>query len=203
MDFINSLVTWIETFNDWGYLIVFCLSFLEVIAFIGLLIPGTLFLIFVGFLTASGYLNFWLCLVVGVMGATFGDIVSFILGKKITLILKGNNRIFYSKPFIRCKNFLDNHGGKGVFWGRFIGPIRPFVPFVAGLGQMSARKYFFWGGLGSIGWAFFYLGLGYFCGQSLASVGKWFIRIGTVIFVSLVIFIGYWMIKLCQKKRKH
>jgi membrane protein DedA with SNARE-associated domain len=201
MNFVNSLMAIIETLGNWGYLIVFGMSFLEVVAFVGLLVPGTLFLIFVGFLTANGYLSFWLCLIIAVIGATVGDIVSFILGKKATKIFKSNSRIFYSKPFIRCQKFLDDHGGKGVFFGRFVGPIRPFISFVAGLGQMPAKKFFFWSSLGSVGWAFVYLGIGHFFGKSINLIGKWFVIIGTIVLIGLIALGVYLFIKHRKKKK--
>jgi membrane protein DedA with SNARE-associated domain len=75
------------------------------------------------------------------------------------------------------KVFFENHGGKSVFLGRFMGPLRPIIPFVAGAMHMRVRRFLFWNITSAFFWSIFYLYLGYFFGEVWASVEKWTGRI--------------------------
>ena len=73
MDLINSLLPKIEHFGVAGYWILLLISLTEAIPFIGLIIPGTVAVVFFGFLSAHGYLEigdlFWF----SAIGAILGD----------------------------------------------------------------------------------------------------------------------------------
>jgi undecaprenyl-diphosphatase len=69
--------------------------------------------------------------------------------------------------------FFADHGGKSVFLGRFIGLIRPFIPFVAGQARMAPLLFTFYAVISGILWGLAYPGLGYFFGASWHLVELW------------------------------
>ena len=48
---------------------------------------------------------------------------------------------------------MERHGGKTVFFGRFIAILRFTAAWVAGLGRMHWWKFLFWNAAGGIAWA--------------------------------------------------
>jgi membrane protein DedA with SNARE-associated domain len=48
---------------------------------------------------------------------------------------------------------MEKHGGKTVFFGRFVTVLRYTAAWIAGLGRMRWRRFLFWNAAGGIGWA--------------------------------------------------
>ena len=63
--------------------------------------------------------------------------------------------------------FFHRHGGISIALGRFIGPIRPVIPVVAGMLGMPARYFYFINIISAVVWSPAYLLPGYFVGASL------------------------------------
>jgi membrane protein DedA with SNARE-associated domain len=53
----------------------------------------------------------------------------------------------------RAEAIMQRHGGKTVFFGRFIAILRFTAAWVAGLGRMPWWRFLFWNALGGIVWA--------------------------------------------------
>jgi membrane protein DedA with SNARE-associated domain len=135
MDLINSLLPKIEHFQFLGYWVVLLISLLESLAFVGIVVPGSTFIVFVGALTARGYWDLADMIWFAAVGAILGDGISFLLGKKGKFLFTEDNRIFKASYLAKGEIFFKKHGVKSVFLGRFIGPIRPVIPFIAGLSE--------------------------------------------------------------------
>jgi membrane protein DedA with SNARE-associated domain len=54
-----------------------------------------------------------------------------------------------------------HHGGKVVFWGRFVSVLRTYAAFLAGANRMSWPRFLFFNTAGGILWAIAF-GLGYY-----------------------------------------
>lgn len=170
MDFLSSLLPSIEHFKTLAYLAVFWIAFLESLAFVGLIMPGSTLIIVAGFLTSQGYLSFGVLVWVTALGAIFGDGLSYYLGKRGTGFFQENHRIFKKKYLDMGESFFKKHGDKSVFLARFIGPIRPIVPFVAGVSKMNHWEFLAFNISSAILWSFSYLLVGYFFGGAFESV---------------------------------
>jgi undecaprenyl-diphosphatase len=68
--------------------------------------------------------------------------------------------------------FFYRHGGKSVLFGRFVGPVRPVIPVVAGMLGMGPAHFAVLNVLSAIGWALVYILPGVFFGTSLAMAGR-------------------------------
>src|SRR6056297_3424388 len=111
----------------------FLLAFFEALALVGIVVPGILLLFLLGALVGWD-LPLLAMLVLAVMsGAVAGDGLSFWVG------YRNRGRLRDRWPFARRAHWLDlgeqffiGHGGKSIFIARFIGPLRPVLPLVAG-----------------------------------------------------------------------
>jgi membrane protein DedA with SNARE-associated domain len=60
----------------------------------------------------------------------------------------------YAERFLpAAERIMQRHGGKTVFFGRFIAILRFTAAWVAGLGRMPWWKFLFWNAAGGIVWA--------------------------------------------------
>lgn len=181
MALLASILPALQHAHGYGYWIIFFASLLESLAFVGIFIPGTVVVAVAGFAAAQGYLDATTAIWFAALGAILGDALSFSLGSKGTRLFKQENRILKAAHLAQGERFLKKHGPKSVFLGRFIGPIRPIIPFVAGMFKMSAREFYLWNIASAFGWSALYVLLGYFFGQAWQTVAVWSTRIGIFI----------------------
>jgi undecaprenyl-diphosphatase len=203
MDFVNYLLPEIEHFQFLGYWVVLLVSLLESLAFVGLVVPGSTFIAFIGALSAEGYLDLGDLIWFATMGAILGDGISYLLGKKGKILFSEDGRFFKGSYLEKGEVFFRKHGAKSVFLGRFIGPIRPVIPFVAGLSRMDAKRFYIWNILSAILWASSTLLAGYFFGYAWKLVEVWSGRIG-IFLAALALFLvcAYFLEKYLLTKGK-
>ncbi len=168
---------------------VLLVALLESLVLVGIFIPGTVFVILAGFVAAKGYLDVGDLIWFAAIGAVLGDGISFYLGKKGTKLFRPHSRIFKLSYLEKGESFLKKHGHKSIFLGRFMGPIRPISPFVAGMFKMDSKRFYFWNILSAFCWAIVYVLLGYFFGQAWQVIAKWSTRIVIFILLIFVFFI--------------
>ena len=188
---IFALITqYIEEYRFLGYWIVALGSFAEAIPFSGLLVPGNIMLAIAGILAYEGYLETAPILALAVIGAILGDMFAYYLGIKYNSkqkLIDIENKDGYPlkrKYLEKTERFCQKHGGKSVFFGRFIGPLRPFVAFIAGIGHMPFASFMYYNIASAILWAFGFFFLGYFVESSL----KMITRIEHIILFSAIAF---------------
>lgn len=189
MEFVNSLLPTIEHFRVLGYWIAFLIALLETLAFVGLAVPGTALIILTGFLSARGFLDVGDLIWFVAAGAIVGDAISFYLGKRGEKFFNKNSRIFKSSYLEKGEALFKRHGGKSIVIGRFIGPLRPIIPFIAGLSKMGAKKFFSWNILGGFAWSILFVLLGFFFGQAWRAIEIWAARIGVFLFALFALFV--------------
>ncbi len=184
------------SFGIWGYAVAFIIAFSESLALIGAFIPGTILIVVFGFLSAHGDLNVWILIAVSAIGAILGDSTSYFLGTKGTHLFKKENNILNISHLEKGKRFFARYGEKSIFVGRFVGVLRPIVPFVAGASRMNMKSFIFWNVLSGVAWSVSYIFLGYFLGDSISSIEVWAGRVGIfAVLLLLVIFLLWYAIK--------
>lgn len=174
---LNFIREVLEPLGLWSYLLVFVAAFLESIVFLGLAVPGTILMLFFGFLSSEGLFNLYWLIGLAVAGSLAGDLFSFWMGKRDYSIFSKNNRIVryvLKRNYLqKGEQFFQNHGGKSIFLGRFVGPFRPIIPFVAGVAKMPTKKFIFWNLLGAVSWSVLYALLGFFFGEAWQTVSQY------------------------------
>lgn len=192
MEFLNHFLPNIQHLGIFGYWAVFLISFLESLAFIGTFIPGAIVVVFAGFLSAQEYYDLGDLIWFVAIGAILGDSLSYYLGTKGTRFFRAENKLLKIGHLEKGERFFKKHGPKSIFLGRFIGPIRPIIPFIAGLSKMNKWSFLLWNMTGAFLWATAHLLLGYFFGGAIKTIEIWSFRAGIFLLVFLVMLIAVW-----------
>jgi membrane protein DedA with SNARE-associated domain/membrane-associated phospholipid phosphatase len=201
MEYINTLLPALEHFRMLGYWIVLFVSLLESLAFVGVVVPGAVVVVFAGSLAAKGYFDLGDLVWFASAGAILGDGISFRMGKGRHIRFREENRIFKPGLLEKGNVFFACHGGKSVFLGRFVGLIRAVIPFVAGLSGMEPKRFYLWNIASAIAWASSHLLAGYFLGQAWQAVEIWSTRFGVVVAVVLLLaLVSVWLKRFFERR---
>lgn len=139
---IKPFLDWLQIHPHWGGFFAGCVALVESLVLIGLLVPGTVMMTAIGTLIGAGILPFYSTTLWAIGGAIVGDVFSFWLGYHYHQHLK-DFWPFRKYPNLLAKGeqFFLHHGCKGIFLGRFLGPIRPILPVIAGMMSMSPKRF--------------------------------------------------------------
>ena len=195
---LNPFITWLHMHPHWGGIMAFLIALAESIAILGLIIPGSIAMSAIGILVGSHVLPLVTTMIWAMAGAFIGDISSYWFGHHY------RNKIRGMWPFRKMPSWLDrgesffaSHGGKGIFIGRFIGPIRPILPLIAGTMAMPALRFHIVDFLSAILWAPVYMLPGILIGAaSLALPPEAASRLIIYLVVTLIILgLLFWLFK--------
>ncbi len=116
-------------------------AFLESLALVGLILPGTVMMAGLGALIGSGEVNFWQAWLAGIIGCLLGDWISFWLGWRFKAPLHRWSFMKKNKALLdKTEHALHQHSMFTILVGRFVGPTRPLVPMVAGMLDLPVRN---------------------------------------------------------------
>ncbi|AUM13875.1 hypothetical protein Kalk_16195 [Ketobacter alkanivorans] len=164
----ESLTQWLSQHQEWILIAIAAMAFLESLAVVGIVVPGVALLFAAGTAAGSAEVEVIWVLLAAFCGAVAGDGISFLLGYRYHEVIR---RVppFKSHPewIEKGEVFFRKYGLMGIVIGRFVGPIRPVMPLVAGLMQMKPTSFLGVNMLSAIAWAPFYLMPGYLIGASL------------------------------------
>jgi membrane-associated protein len=146
-----------------GYIALAIIVFAETGLMIGFFLPGDSLLVTAGLFAAKGDLNIVFLNVLLMACAIAGDATGYYIGKKLgpALFRKEDSLLFKKKHLIATHEFYEKHGGKTIIIARFVPIIRTFAPVVAGIADMSYRRFAMFNIIGGIGWVFSMTMVGY------------------------------------------
>src|ERR1700712_3562250 len=137
-----------------GYFAVFAIVGLESV---GIPLPGETVLVAASIYAATtGNLNIWIIFVVAASAAIIGDNIGYWIGNKggYKLARKYGHKIRLDERKLKVGRYVfDRHGGKVVFFGRFVSVLRTFAAFIAGTVHMSWPRFLAFNAAGGIVWA--------------------------------------------------
>src|SRR6266700_3611492 len=138
-------------------------------------------------------LEIWWIIAVAIAGAVLGDNVGFSIGRYggARLLLRHGHRIHLHEGRLKIGIWLfRRHGGKVVFWGRFVSILRTWAAFLAGTNQMAWGRFLAFNAAGGIVWATLYGVVYYAVGGALRRLSTTIdIVLGVVGVVILVTFV--------------
>ncbi len=188
MDFREIVFFIVENSHHYGYVTAFLAALLETIFIIGLFLPGSTIILFLGLLAAQGHLKIEILFLLAVGGAVLGDNVNYFLGRKYGNRFANKDRWFLKKEhFLIAREFFQRHGAKSVFFGRFVPSIKEIIPIIAGTVKMPRKKFFLWNVVGAIGWGLEWLMIGYFFGHSVSLAKNLVFKISLLASIPLLI----------------
>jgi undecaprenyl-diphosphatase len=179
----EALVSVLWRVGHWAYALIFLGTALESAAFLGFLVPGETLVIVSGVLASLGLLELPELLVVVTAGAIAGDQVSYRLGRRLgrAWLLRHGRRVGLDEAKVaRVEAFYARYGGPAVVFGRFVGFLRPLVPFVAGAARMTYPRFLAFNVVACVLWAVVTVLLGYLLGESWDVVHRWIGRTGLI-----------------------
>lgn len=182
-------------------LLLFVCAFAEALPILGLIVPGSTVAVFAGFLVIHGKSTLSQLILVHFCGALGGDLVSFWLGYYYgSKWLKLRSFQKHYRLVKQAEKFFLNHGGKSIFFARFLGPIRGITPFIAGLSGMSGRLFSIYAVISAVLWGISYPGLGYWGGKSWQQTQSLSTRFGLLILIALAATVLHHWIRRNIKK---
>lgn len=178
---------------DYGLILLFVLVALEST---GVPLPGETALIAASVLASQGHYSIVWVIVVAAAGAIIGDNAGYWLGRKggrallrrIPLL-----RDYFEKVLPPAERFFARHGGKTVFFGRFVSLLRVTSAWLAGISHMHWWRFLAWNAAGGILWAAGFALLSYYTGRAAADAIDHYglyAAIGIVILAAIA-FVGF------------
>ena len=171
IDFIlhidRHIFEFVQQYGNWVYGLLFLIVFVETGVVIMPFLPGDSLLFIVGALAGTGHLDLWIAMVVLWIAAVLGDQCNYSIGRYFgpKVFQWEDSRLFNKKAFDKAHNFYERYGGITIVLARFMPFIRTFVPFVAGVAEMSRAKFTFYNLLGATIWVGGIVTAGYLFGN--------------------------------------
>lgn len=183
----SALVTLIDNYGLWTYLILFGIIFAETGLVITPFLPGDSLIFAAGALANITVLNPWLIFASLTVAGIIGDSVNYAIGHLVgPRVFKEDVRFLKREYLERTHQFYEKHGGKTIILARFIPIIRTFAPFVAGVGAMTYKNFVFYNVIGATLWVGLFTALGYFFGNIPAVKENFTLVILAIIFLSIL-----------------
>ncbi len=181
---------------DLGWLaaLAFFLPFGETVALLDVLVPGEVGLVLVG-AAAGTPPRVLVVFAMGALGAFCGDSVSWFVGHRWgTSVLQRWPRVWrHAEPALgRASDHFSRHGGRSIFFARFIGALRALAPLVAGAAGLPFRAFAPWNAAASITWVGLMVLLGAVVGDSVVSFVD---RFGRLLSAVAVLALVIWFVR--------
>lgn len=188
---VHDLTNLLNAYGYWAVLVFVAIEST------GIPFPGETIL-----LTAAIYagrthqLNIALIIAAAAGGAILGDNLGFWVGREggYRLVRRFGKHIRLDEGKLKLGQYLfTRHGGKVVFFGRFVAVLRAWAAFLAGTNRMRWPEFLVFNAAGGIVWASLY-GLGaYLLGQQIHRVagtaGKILLALAVIVILAGILFL--------------
>jgi membrane-associated protein len=190
-EWLQNLLGWLPVGGRY-YALMATVAAFESVVLVGWLLPGSVLVVGAGFLVIHGQGALLPLMVAAGIGAFFGDLTSYLLGARLGSWLLHKGPLRRRLGIVRkAEIFFAEHGGKSLFFGRFLGPLRGTIPFVAGGARMRPGSFFPYTIASCILWGIAYPGIGFLGGTSWQQVQKISGRFSLLIGLLLVLLIAW------------
>ncbi|MBD9427433.1 bifunctional DedA family/phosphatase PAP2 family protein [Pseudomonas sp. PDM15] len=167
-EWFATLSHWLEANPEWLGLTIFLAACLECLAVAGILIPGTVLLFTLSVLAGSGALGLSETLLLAYAGGLLGDAISYGLGRRFHQGIRGLPVLRDHPEWLNgAEHYFQRYGVASLLVGRYIGPLRPMLPLVAGMLDMPVVRFFLVSMLAAAGWAIAYILPGWATGAAI------------------------------------
>jgi membrane protein DedA with SNARE-associated domain/membrane-associated phospholipid phosphatase len=153
--------------ETYGYLAVLLLVGLESL---GIPLPGETALLTASAYAAAGHLSIAGVIAAAAVGAVLGDAGAYWIGRTggLALVRRYGRLLRVDDAKLeRAQEFFRRHGGKTVFFGRFVSLLRMLAALLAGVTRMPYGRFSVYNATGGLCWALLFGSLGYGFGRQL------------------------------------
>lgn len=200
----------------WGLILLFILTFLESIAFVGMFTPGEVVVVAAAFAaTGVGIPLAWI-LIIAFLGGFIGVIFGYAVGRKLgfermrTYLVRWSHtrvgRLLKLDPGVidDVHDYFEKHGVLTVIGARFAYGAKSFVPPIAGAARMNFLKFAAGSGLGGLVYTSLLVLVGWLLQRNIVIAGTIMKSLGWfagVVFALLVIFALVVLKKFADKRK--
>ncbi len=193
----------IEDHQSWALVLLFLLIGIESA---GVPLPGETALVASGVLASQGKLNIVAVIAVASLAAILGDNAGYWIGRKGGRKLLERWSIVSrhaQKVLPRAERIFAKHGGKTVFFGRFIAILRITAAWMAGISHMPWWRFLLFNAAGGILWATAVGLVAYFAGAAAADAIQTYglYAAGGIVVVTVAVVLGlrWWERRMLAK----
>lgn len=171
IDFIlhvdKHLETFVTNYGAWVYALLFLIIFVETGVVVMPFLPGDSLLFVVGAMCGVGLMSFPLAVGLLFVAAVLGDQCNYSVGRYIgpKVFQWEDSRWFNKKALNQAHVFYERYGGITIIAARFMPFLRTFVPFVAGVSQMTRSRFTLFNVVGAGLWVVGIVTAGYIFGN--------------------------------------
>ncbi len=150
----RHLTTFVASYGPWVYALLFAIIFVETGLVVMPFLPGDSLLFVVGALCGVGLMNLPLSIALLVAAAVLGNQTNYQIGRHVgpRVFAWPQSRWFNRNAFDRMHAFYERYGGMTLVAARFMPFLRTFAPFVAGVAQMTWRRFALYDVGGAVLW---------------------------------------------------
>ncbi|MEO3692484.1 VTT domain-containing protein [Roseateles paludis] len=171
LDFVlhvdKHLFAFVQAYGTWVYALLFLIIFVETGVVVMPFLPGDSLLFVVGAMCGVGLMDYTLSISLLTAAAIAGNQSNYALGRHFgPRVFKWEQSRFFNKAaFLKAHDFYERYGGITLVAARFMPFLRTFAPFVAGVAQMTRRKFTFFDVVGGVLWVVGIVTIGYLFGN--------------------------------------
>lgn len=172
LDFVlridQHLAEFVTLYGTWVYALIFAIVFVETGLVLMPFLPGDSLLFVVGTLCGLGMMQLGVVIPLLLLAAILGDQMNYSIGRYFgpKVWQWEHSRFFNKRAFMQAHEFYERYGGVTIVAARFLPFIRTFVPFVAGVAEMSRGKFTFFNVTGALLWVVLITVAGYLFGNT-------------------------------------
>ena len=161
------LAHFIQNYGAWVYALLFLIIFVETGVVVMPFLPGDSLLFVVGAMCGADLMNLPLSYALLIAAAVLGNQTNYAIGRRIgpRVFQWEQSRFFNKRAFDQAHAFYEKYGGFTIVAARFMPFLRTFAPFVAGVAQMTRRKFTFFDVTGGALWVLSIVTAGYLFGN--------------------------------------
>jgi membrane-associated protein len=154
-------------YGAWVYALLFLIIFVETGVVIMPFLPGDSLLFVVGAMCGVGLMNYPMAVGILLAAAVLGNQSNYTIGRFFgpKVFQWEDSRYFNKQAFNEAHAFYEKYGGITIVAARFMPFLRTFAPFVAGVAQMTRRKFSFFDVTGGALWVGSIVTAGFFFGS--------------------------------------
>ncbi|MEJ6002273.1 DedA family protein [Paucibacter soli] len=171
IDFIihvdRYLNQFVAAYGGWVYALLFLIIFVETGLVVMPFLPGDSLLFIVGAMCGTGLLELPIAMGLMSVAAVAGNQTNYTIGRFFgpKVFQWEDSRFFNKRAFNQAHEFYERWGGITIVVARFMPFVRTFAPFVAGVAQMTRRKFTLYDVSGGLLWVVGVMSMGYAFGN--------------------------------------
>jgi membrane protein DedA with SNARE-associated domain len=189
-----------QLLSTYGYWVVMLFVGIESI---GIPFPGETMLIAASIYAGTTHdLNIAGVIAAASCGAILGDNIGFWIGREFgfALLMRFHDVLRLDERRLKLGQYLFlKHGGKVVFFGRFVAVLRAFAALLAGINRMSWGRFLVFNCAGGIVWSSIYGIAAYIFGKEVHRVAGP-VGIVVLVVVSVLLVVGFVVLRRNEKR---